>query len=509
MMKIQKGIVKYKDRSDIVCTYGTLEDGTNYYFLDFGSDYKLPNGNIIASKELVEAIDPMYAASHIGVIDENGNEVIPFRNRMIRHVAGEVLLVEIAEPVSDGVKDAIEKRESSMATSLVSTSALIKDRLNEKMAGNGKFLFNDLFSEATLYDLNGNNLLGDKYYSFITQVGDKYFLSKNVADAPIDEYPAATTQEVTETPLDVSEVVVPTNLVEDALEGVSEAPTTVENKEDELEEEPIPQTTNEDVVVPAVEEVVKEPVEQVQEEVQTEETTPVEVPVAPVEEAPVETPVEEPVKEETVVEEKEEEPEEEVSLNIGPVEDEDEVKLNFEEEDNDNEVIIDEDEEKTTLDDLIQFTDEDEYEEEDDDPLKDYMVETDYIEFPEEFNDSTGVDTHDSSSTIVEDVAKYMKNLMTQNRNLVEQNKKLIAQNSKLKESLDKMVASRNSFISKLNSQEKKIDALNNKIKTLENNISTLEQKNHEQGRIIDSQSQDRAKLEKVLEEVQHALGEN
>ena len=50
MMKIQKGIVKYKDRSDIVCTYGTLEDNTTYYFLDFGSDYKLSNGNIIASK---------------------------------------------------------------------------------------------------------------------------------------------------------------------------------------------------------------------------------------------------------------------------------------------------------------------------------------------------------------------------------------------------------------------------------------------------------------------------
>ena len=27
MMRVQKGLVKYKDRSDILCTYGTTEDG--------------------------------------------------------------------------------------------------------------------------------------------------------------------------------------------------------------------------------------------------------------------------------------------------------------------------------------------------------------------------------------------------------------------------------------------------------------------------------------------------
>ena len=30
-MKIQKGLVKYKDRSDIVCTYGITDDGKQYY----------------------------------------------------------------------------------------------------------------------------------------------------------------------------------------------------------------------------------------------------------------------------------------------------------------------------------------------------------------------------------------------------------------------------------------------------------------------------------------------
>ena len=33
-MKVQKGIVKYKDRSDIECLYGIMDDGSQYYFLD-------------------------------------------------------------------------------------------------------------------------------------------------------------------------------------------------------------------------------------------------------------------------------------------------------------------------------------------------------------------------------------------------------------------------------------------------------------------------------------------
>ena len=47
-MKVQKGIVKYKDRSDIECLYGIMDDGSQYYFLD-NTGKTLSNGNIIAS----------------------------------------------------------------------------------------------------------------------------------------------------------------------------------------------------------------------------------------------------------------------------------------------------------------------------------------------------------------------------------------------------------------------------------------------------------------------------
>ena len=78
IMKIQKGIVKYKDRNDIVCCYGVTDEGKQYYFLDESGEKKLSNGNRIASTALVEAIDPMVKASSIGVISEDGYMVVSF-----------------------------------------------------------------------------------------------------------------------------------------------------------------------------------------------------------------------------------------------------------------------------------------------------------------------------------------------------------------------------------------------------------------------------------------------
>ena len=78
-MEIQKGLVKYKDRSDILCTYGIV-DGVQYYFLD---QKPLSNGNLIATKTLVEAIDVSVVASSIGVLNPDGKIIIPFENKAI------------------------------------------------------------------------------------------------------------------------------------------------------------------------------------------------------------------------------------------------------------------------------------------------------------------------------------------------------------------------------------------------------------------------------------------
>ena len=189
MLNLQKGIVKYKDRDDIECLYGIKEDGTQYYFLDTTDTKKLANGNRIASTALVEAIDPMVKASHIGVIDENGNEVIPCTNKSIKLVPNrnDALIVEIAEPVSESVKDAISRRSDPLsATKLVSTPSVIKDKINNLMGLGGRYVCNDQFSESTICDINGVNIVNGEFYSFIG-VGDnmKLYMAKNTPETDV------------------------------------------------------------------------------------------------------------------------------------------------------------------------------------------------------------------------------------------------------------------------------------------------------------------------------------
>lgn len=185
-MQIQKGLVKYKDRSDLTCTYAVTDDGKQYYFLD---GYELSNGNIIATTALVEAIDPLAVAGSIGLIDAEGKEVIPFSNKMIKPIADDVLLVEKATPVTESVIEAVKLRSDPLAaTRLVTTPATIKDKMNAKMGNDGRFIFNDQFSEATICDFNGNNLIDGELYSFIGITRDKLYFSKNTPDSSVFEY---------------------------------------------------------------------------------------------------------------------------------------------------------------------------------------------------------------------------------------------------------------------------------------------------------------------------------
>lgn len=212
-MQIQKGLVKYKDRTDIVCTYGLTDDGKQYYFLDSTS---IPNGDIIASTALVEAIDPVVVASSIGVIDPNGNVVIPFENRSIKAITPELLLVEKANSTTPSVVEANKLRSDPLAaTKLVTTPATIKDNMNAKMGNNGRFVFNDQFSEATIYDINGKNLINNEYYSFIgLENNEALYFSKNTMSSPVEKYSLALG-----------------SMVEDAENSVSSEPLDVQNTE--------------------------------------------------------------------------------------------------------------------------------------------------------------------------------------------------------------------------------------------------------------------------------------
>ena len=191
-MKIQKGLVKYKDRSDIICTYGITDDGRQFYFLN---DSKLSNNNIIVTSTLVEAIDSSVVHSNVGVIDAEGNIVIPCENKNIKLVTKDILLVERANPSTPSVIEAVNTRKDPLAaTKLVSTTAVVKDKIFALMGTDGRFLFNDQFSEASLFDLNGKNLINDKYYSFIAinKASDTIFLCENTSEADVDKFSLTT-----------------------------------------------------------------------------------------------------------------------------------------------------------------------------------------------------------------------------------------------------------------------------------------------------------------------------
>ncbi len=188
-MQVQKGLVKYKDRSDILCTYGITDDGKTYYFLEGNT---IPNGNIVATTVLVEAIDPLVVSSSIGVIDPDGNVVIPFENKAVKPLNEDLLLVEIGTPVSDSVIEACELRgDPSAASKLVSTPAAIKETMHLKMGDSGRFVFNDQFSEATICDMNGVNLVNDELFSFIGLTDERIYLSKNNVGSFIWEFDIA------------------------------------------------------------------------------------------------------------------------------------------------------------------------------------------------------------------------------------------------------------------------------------------------------------------------------
>lgn len=224
MMQIQKGQVKYKDRTDIICTYGVV-DGKQYYFLD---GEKLGKGRIVASTVLVEAIDPLVLASNIGVLDEEGNVVIPFENKAVKPVADKAMIVEVAKPVTPSVIEAANlRRDPLAATRLVTTPAAIKEKVNAKMGVGGRFLFNDQFSEASVYDLDGNNLLDGKLYSFIGYNDGVLYLAGNTAETEVVTYSLNKEEVVVEKPkeeetLDVKDIEVSTEDIDKALGDVVE-----------------------------------------------------------------------------------------------------------------------------------------------------------------------------------------------------------------------------------------------------------------------------------------------
>ena len=508
-MKIQKGQVQYKDRDDYFVTYGITDDGKQYYFIDKDIS-ELKNGNRIATTALVEAIDDMVKASNVGVIDNEGVGIIPFVNRRIKPVTEDILLVEASEAIDQSVKDAVAlKNDPQSATTLVSTTTSVKDKINAKMSGEGRFIFNDLFSEATLYDIDGNNLVNNEYYSFIATDQDKILLSKNSVDSDIVEYPMKKEEVVTEEAIEapVSE---PTQVVdEQAGFDLPDTPLDSVQAPDVPSEVSVAGTgevQDESMSVEVPEEEPTDSVDETQEgtvEESSEEIADVQAEADDVVETPLEVPVD--IVEDNSVDNSLEVEQSDESINLPVDEKIDENVQTSVEEPKLPEV-------DDTPDDLQLNFEEAEEKEEPEDTLKDSEVKVDSI-----VEDSSSFDDSIKDLDIL-DGTKLFNALIRQNREMKNKISSLEDANSELSDNLESLSEKNKMLLQKnvaLNEGRKRDRSIilkyQNETAELEKRVGHLERINvaHENEiEILRSQVQGKEDLIKLFPEAKALLGE-
>ena len=247
-VSFERAKVEYNGAPDLYVDYVIVKANgqeVNYYLLN---DQRIEKGHglYIVSTNLKEAVDASVPRSHIGIIDDKANVVIPCNNKTVKVIDGKFLLVVRNEPETDSVKEAVlASKDQSATEKMVNANATIKDKVNKEM-GSGKFILNDLLSEGTIYSLDGENLLDGKYYSFIGMNDHSFYLATNVSDANVEvvgfdgakniippivqpDGPVLPALDNAQ-PLDVSSVSVPKEDIDEALEKapVEEVPA-VEN----------------------------------------------------------------------------------------------------------------------------------------------------------------------------------------------------------------------------------------------------------------------------------------
>ena len=184
-MEILKGQVRDPGYPDCECTYAKMDNGQLYYFI---KDGELSNQNIIVTTILKEAIGHTPYTS-LGLINSNGDVLIPFENKAITKLDDNLLLVEKNTATTQSVIDAINaKSDPFSATNLVNTANAIKEQMKSVMGYSAEFVFDNQFSEAALYNIQGQNI-GGAYFSFIGRDDfGNYYMSSNVLNSQIVKY---------------------------------------------------------------------------------------------------------------------------------------------------------------------------------------------------------------------------------------------------------------------------------------------------------------------------------
>lgn len=166
------------------CTYLKVDENTLYYFI---KDYSLENGNIIATTNIKEALGHA-AYTSLGVINQEGKILIPFENKMIKPIKDQLLLVEKNIPTTASVLESLKNKSDPFALqTLAQNAATIKKQLQGIMGMSGDFVFDNQFSEAALYTMDGINI-ANQYFSFIGENNGDYYLATNVLGSTIMKF---------------------------------------------------------------------------------------------------------------------------------------------------------------------------------------------------------------------------------------------------------------------------------------------------------------------------------
>ena len=393
----------------------------------------------------------------------------------------EILLVEPAEPVSESVIEANKSRMDPLSTNkLVSTSAQIKDKINAKMSPEGRYLYNDQFSDITICDANGNNLVNNEYYSFIAKDKDKLYITKNNADTEVLEF-SIPEQKIVKEEVEI----VPNSVAVEQAAPVQEGVQPVEENviTSVPETEPVVENINEGFapvdVAPTelssvfnTDSVPSTEVTPVQEGVQPSETDLGEEITIPTDEVVSDMPIEGisfDVENETNTEEVDSGEGLEIVSDqedyLQEAETDRALKSMSEKEDNlnslyseiENTVVRPEDrfsDSEVQIDSIDKYTEDDEY-------------GTEY----NDIDDNTALE----ENTTYSDAANVIRSLMQNNSEQKEELNRAKEELATTQEELDKVKASRKALSEKYNSQTRAMDAANDEIRDLKATVSKVE----------------------------------
>lgn len=486
------------------------DEGKTFYCVDankIGEGYNiqsLSDDRIQVSTELIEAMDPAIRekeAKCLGIIDNNGVEIIPCVNHAIRPISDNIYLVEIATPVSESVIKENEMRsDPSYASQIIQRRAKTKNAISQKVGEEGKdqieYKFNNSSSECTLIDKEANNIVNGEYYSYVAMYKDNLYLAKNEEDTDVKVFSLTDMKFIEEEKevIDVSQVEVPQEVVENSIENVEVPTEKVEAQENinqgfsmedmqapTLEEDQIvDDQVGEEISIPT-EEVVETPKEEAIDNNEEVVTTPVEEIPQDISYEVVETPKEEtPIEDNTndMPYEIKDEPVEEAPQDISydavetpkeeaPIEDTS-IDMPYEIKDEPVEDVVETPEGKEES-----FN----YEEEDkepatpaiDDMFKDWtQVKPDSIEIDKDFDNSTSyIDDTNGKARVVTDLMNEITNITEESKMKDEKIDMLTDQSRSYKVEVSKLESRNDMLQSELRERERKIESQDRYIETL------------------------------------------